>query len=153
MIAYYRLVLLASIVSFHSLSAQHPREVIETFFEAFHRKDTTSLKNFFTIDAGLVSVQNSLIGVRTKEESVADFIQAIGAIPADLSFEERLLDFKVVDASGMTLVFTPYEFYVNRSFSHCGTNVFTLIKKESQWKILALYDTRNKSCEFSNQTN
>ena len=153
MIAYYRLLLLASIVSFHSLSAQHPREVIETFFEAFHQKDTTSLKNFFTIDAGLVSVQNSLSGVRTKEESVADFIQAIGAIPADLSFEERLLDFNVVDASGMTLVLTPYEFYVNGSFSHCGTNVFTLVKKESKWKILALYDTRNKSCEFSNQTN
>ena len=153
MIAYYRLVLLASIVSFHSLSAQHHGEVIETFFEAFHQKDTTSLKNFFTIDAGLVSVQNTLSGVRTKKESVADFIQAIGAIPADLSFEERLLDFKVVDASGMTLVFTPYEFYINGSFSHCGTNVFTLIKKESQWKILALYDTRNKSCEFSNQTN
>ncbi|MEK9913447.1 MAG: nuclear transport factor 2 family protein, partial [Flavobacteriaceae bacterium] len=133
--------------------AQHPREVIETFFEAFHQKDTTSLKNFFTIDSGLVSVQNTLSGIRTKKESVADFIQTIGAIPADLSFEERLLDFKVVDASVMTLVFTPYQFYINGSFSHCGTNVFTLIKKESQWKILALYDTRNKSCEFSNQTN
>ena len=153
MIANYRLFLLASIVSFHLSSAQQPKEVIESFFEAFHQKDTTSLQDFFTIDAGLVSVQNSLSGVRTKEESVADFIQAIGAIPADLSFEERLLDFKVIDASGMTLVFTPYEFYVNESFSHCGTNVFTLVKKESQWKILALYDTRNKSCEFSNQTN
>ena len=153
MIANYRLLLLASIVSFHLLSAQQPKEVIESFFEAFHQKDTTSLQDFFTIDAGLVSVQNSLSGVRTKEESVADFIQAIGAIPADLSFEERLLDFKVIDASGMTLVFTPYEFYVNESFSHCGTNVFTLVKKESQWKILALYDTRNKSCEFSNPTN
>ena len=94
-----------------------------------------------------------LSGVRTKEESVEDFIQAIGAIPDDLSFEERLLSFNVVDASGMTLVFTPYEFYVDGRFSHCGTNVFTLVEKESKWKILALYDTRNKSCEFSNQTN
>ncbi len=153
MIASYRLLLLTLLLSFHPLRAQHPREVIETFFEAFHQKDTTSLKNFFTIDAGLVSVQNSLGGVRTKEESVEDFIQAIGSIPDDLSFEERLLGFNIVDASGMTLVFTPYEFYVNGRFSHCGTNVFTLVKKESKWKILALYDTRNKSCEFSNQTN
>ena len=153
MIASYRLLLLTLLLSFHPLRAQHPREVIETFFEAFHQKDTTSLKNFFTIDAGLVSVQNSLGGVRTKEESVEDFIQAIGSIPDDLSFEERLLGFNIVDASGMTLVFTPYEFYVNGRFSHCGTNVFTLVKKESKWEILALYDTRNKSCEFSNQTN
>jgi len=153
MIANYRLLLLILLMSFHSLSAQHPREVIETFFEAFHQKDTTSLKDFFTFDASLVSVQNSSTSVRTKEESVEDFIQAIGAIPNDLSFEERLLNFNIVDANGMTLVFTPYEFYVNGSFSHCGTNVFTLVEKESEWKILALYDTRNKSCEFSNQTN
>ena len=100
-----------------------------------------------------IAKKNSLSGVKTKEESVEDFIQAIGSIPDDLSFEERLLGFNVVDASGMTLVFTPYEFYVNGGFSHCGTNVFTLVEKESKWKILALYDTRNKSCEFSNQTN
>jgi hypothetical protein len=153
MIANYRLLLLILLLSFNPLSAQHPRDVIETFFEAFHQKDTTSLKDFFTINARLASVQNSLNGVRTNEELVEDFIQAIGSIPDDLSFEERLLGFNVVDASGMTLVFTPYEFYVNGRFSHCGTNVFTLIEKESKWKILALYDTRNKSCEFSNQTN
>ena len=153
MIANYRLLLLILLLSFNPLSAQHPRDVIETFFEAFHQKDTTSLKDFFTINARLVSVQNFLNGVRTKEQSVEDFIQAIGSISDDLSFEERLLEFNVVDASGMTLVFTPYEFYVNGRFSHCGTNVFTLVEKESKWKILALYDTRNKSCEFSNQTN
>ena len=153
MIANYRLLLLLLLLSFHPLSAQHPKEVIEIFFEAFHQKDTSSLKGFFTIDSRLTSVQNSLDVVRTKEESVADFIKAIGSIPDDLSFEERLLGFNVVDASGMTLVLTPYEFYVNGRFSHCGTNVFTLLRKESKWKILALYDTRNKSCEFSNQTN
>ena len=153
MIANYRLLLLLLLLSFHPLGAQHPKEVIETFFEAFHQKDTTSLKDFFMHDARLTSVQNSLDGVKAKEESVEDFIKAIGSIPDDLSFEERLLDFNVVDASGMTLVLTPYEFYVNGRFSHCGTNVFTLVKKESKWKILALYDTRNKSCEFSNQTN
>jgi hypothetical protein len=153
MIANYRLLLLILLLSFNPLSAQHPRDVIETFFEAFHQKDTISLKDFFTINARLASVQNSLNGVRTNEELVEDFIQAIGSIPDDLSFEERLLGFNVVDASGMTLVFTPYEFYVNGRFSHCGTNVFTLVEKESKWKILALYDTRNKSCEFSNQTN
>ena len=153
MIAKYRLLTLTLLLSCHSLSAQQPKEVIDIFFEAFHQKDTTSLKDFFMHDARLTSVQNSLDGVKAKEESVEDFIKAIGSIPDDLSFEERLLDFNVVDASGMTLVLTPYEFYVNGRFSHCGTNVFTLVKKESKWKILALYDTRNKSCEFSNQTN
>ena len=126
MIANYRLLLLLLLLSFHPLNAQHPKEVIETFFEAFHQKDTTSLKDFFMHDARLTSVQNSLDGVKAKEESVEDFIKAIGSIPDDLSFEERLLGFKVVDASGMTLVLTPYEFYVNGRFSHCGTNVLLL---------------------------
>ncbi|MEL0308522.1 MAG: hypothetical protein VW961_03965, partial [Flavobacteriaceae bacterium] len=83
MIANYRLLLLILLLSFNPLSAQHPRDVIETFFEAFHQKDTTSLKDFFTINARLASVQNSLIGVRTNEELVEDFIQAIGSIPDD----------------------------------------------------------------------
>ena len=67
MIANYRLLLLTVLMYFHQLSAQHPKEVIETFFEAFHKKDTTSLKDFFTIDAGLVSVQNSLSGVELRK--------------------------------------------------------------------------------------
>ena len=44
---------------------------------------------------------------------------------------------------------TPYSFFLNDTFSHCGVNNFQLLKKEGEWKIIYLIDTRRKEgCEM-----
>ena len=47
----------------------------------------------------------------------------------------------------MANAWTPYQFWFNDQFSHCGVNSFQLIKVDNTWKIFFLVDTRRKDCE------
>ena len=44
----------------------------------------------------------------------------------------------------MAIAWTPYTFYFNDQLSHCGVNVFSLIKRGDAWKIMGVTDTRRK---------
>ena len=72
-------------------------------------------------------------------------MQSFAKFPKELQFEERLLDYKIQIDGTMAHVWTPYEFYVNGSFSHSGVNSFTLFSENNQWKIVHLIDTRRKN--------
>lgn len=41
----------------------------------------------------------------------------------------------------IAMVWLPYDFYVNGSWSHCGIDVFTFIKQDTTWKIASLVYT------------
>jgi SnoaL-like domain len=52
-----------------------------------------------------------------------------------------------IDAN-MAMAWTPYKFYIGENFSHCGVNLFTLVKLEQDWKIVNIIDTRRRQgCE------
>jgi hypothetical protein len=45
-------------------------------------------------------------------------------------------------------VWAPYDLWVNKKFSHCGVDVFTLIKTNQGWKIASLvYTVEPDACE------
>jgi len=74
-----------------------------------------------------------------------DFIKAIAERLEDQKWEERLLDYKVQIDGNLAHVWTPYEFWFNGAFSHCGANAFTLAKTDDGWKIVHLIDSRRRS--------
>jgi len=48
----------------------------------------------------------------------------------------------------LAIVWTPYKFYFNGKFSHCGVNSFQLVRFNGVWKIQYLIDTRRRAgCE------
>ena len=59
---------------------------------------------------------------------------------ADQKWDERLLDYKVEIDGNLAHVWTPYEFWFNENFSHCGANSFTLAKFDDGWKIIHLIE-------------
>ena len=71
-------------------------------------------------------------------------MKSIVSIPATTKFEERLLSFDIRLNGALASVITPYTFYVNDKLSHCGVNSFQLYKKEGEWKIIHIVDTRKK---------
>ena len=75
------------------------------------------------------------------------FITSILSIPENQKFEEKLLSFDIKIDGNMANAWTPYEFWFNDQFSHCGVNSFQLIKVDNAWKIFFLVDTRRKDCE------
>ena len=79
-----------------------------------------------------------------KEEDFNKFIQSIASIPKDRTFEEKLLDFSIQVDGNMANVWTPYEFWYQGKFSHCGVNSFQLFYDDGNWKIIYLIDTRRQ---------
>jgi ketosteroid isomerase-like protein len=125
------------------------KNTIIKFFDAFHKQDSTAIKALVFEDVILQSIGKNREGVtQLKKEAFNGFLKSIVSIPKDQKFEEKLLDFKIRIDGDMANAWTPYEFWFNDTFSHCGVNSFQLVKLEGTWKIIYLIDTRRREgCE------
>ncbi|WP_242158336.1 nuclear transport factor 2 family protein [Aestuariivivens sediminis] len=125
------------------------RETVDTFFEGFHLGDTTIMKSVL---ADKVLLQTAFKKKEGQDILVTDDLQklihAVANRPADEKWDERLLNYTIKIDGNMANAWTPYEFWFNGTFSHCGVNSFQLFKNGEQWKIIYLMDTRRrKGCE------
>ena len=125
------------------------KNTIIKFFDAFHKQDSIAIMAVVSEDIILQSIGKNKEGVTEfKKEKFNDFLKSIVSIPKDQKFEEKILDFKIRVDGPMANAWTPYEFWFNDKFSHCGVNSFQLIKLEGTWKIIYLIDTRRREgCE------
>lgn len=121
------------------------KKTVETFFEGMYKRDTMLINSILNKDCTLNSVSiKPNQPASHKLESITGFLKSISNIPASTKLEERLLEHKIQIDEALAIDWTPYEFYVNEKLSHKGTNVFTLIKTENKWKIIAIIDTRKR---------
>jgi hypothetical protein len=58
---------------------------------------------------------------------------------------ERMWSPTVILHGSLAEVHTPYDFYRDGVFSHCGTDVFTLVRQRGTWMIAALSYTRQRT--------
>ncbi|TVZ25264.1 putative lumazine-binding protein [Gillisia sp. Hel_I_86] len=121
------------------------KTLIEDFFTAFHKQDTTALRSMVhpEIQMQSISVKKDAEPKLIIEE-FGSFLKAISAIPKTTKFEEKIHSFKIQVDGPMANVSTPYSFFVNGELSHCGVNTFQLFKEKGFWKIVYLIDTRTK---------
>ncbi|MBB3122792.1 hypothetical protein FHS04_000280 [Mesoflavibacter sabulilitoris] len=144
---FYVILLLISVETFAQSEAE-VQKTIETFFEGFHKQDSTLLNQVVYKD---VTLQTIVINREGKTilhtEDYSNFITSILSIPKNQKFKEKLLDFDIKIDGNMANAWTPYQFWFNDQFSHCGVNSFQLIKVDNAWKIFSLVDTRRKDCE------
>jgi hypothetical protein len=87
---------------------------------------------------------------RAKGETLSDFLRGVATM-GEADMEERLVNWQCLIDDGIASVWTPYEFYFERKFSHCGVNSFQLIKVQGSWKITLITDTRRKAPCISEQ--
>lgn len=122
------------------------KSAVDTFFEGFHKGDTTLMK---TVLADKVVLQTAFRNKEGKDilrndGDVAKLLHTIATRPEDQKWDERLLDYSIQVDGNMANAWTPYEFWYNGNFSHCGVNSFQLFKDGNQWKIIYLIDTRRR---------
>ena len=132
------------------LNAQTTQEnevkaTIDRFFEGFHKGDTLILKETL---ADNVLLQTAYRNQQGKDilntDDVKKLVNAIGTRPADQKWDERLLSYTIKVDGNMANAWTPYEFWFNGNFSHCGVNSFQLFNDGGKWKIIYLIDTRRR---------
>ena len=129
---------------------ENVRTTIETFFEGFHKQDSTVIKQVVADNIILQSIGRDKKGnTIIKSDEFSQFIKSIVSIPSTVTFEEKILGYNIQIDGNMANVWTPYEFWLNDQFSHCGVNSFQLVKMNDAWKIIYLIDTRRKEgCEY-----
>lgn len=123
-----------------------PYTAVESFFSAFHAKDSIGLQNSFVPKARLLrsSLRNGKAIV--EENDLQQFIQAVANRKETPSWEERLGQPIVQQHLNLATVWVPFHFYLADKLSHCGYNSFTLVWDNTAWKILTLIDTGTKDC-------
>ncbi|PKV51781.1 putative lumazine-binding protein [Aquimarina sp. MAR_2010_214] len=121
------------------------KQTILEFFEGFHAGDTAKMKTTIDENIAVQTIVRTKEGeVKTVKTEVEKILTAIQNRPEEQKWDERLLAFKIDADSAIANAWTPYEFYVNDNFSHCGVNVFQLFNDGKRWKIIAIADTRFK---------
>jgi hypothetical protein len=129
-----------------SINAQNDeiKHTIETFFEGFHHRDTTLLRQVCADKMILQSITENTNGNSFSEEPLQFFYRSIASMPKSLKYNEQILSYTTQVDGSLGHAWTPYEFYIDGKFSHRGVNAFTLFKEKDQWKIIYIIDTRRK---------
>lgn len=122
------------------------QQIVETFFEGFHKQDSTIIKKVVHENVMMQSIGKNQIGeIELSKQDFSGFLTSICSIPETTSFEERIESYEIQMDGKMANVWTPYSFYINGNLSHCGTNSFQLFKRNEVWKIFYIVDTRDRS--------
>ncbi|TYP99632.1 putative lumazine-binding protein [Tenacibaculum adriaticum] len=125
------------------------KNTIETFFEGLHKGDSTlvsstlhpsiKMQTTFTDKGG----EKKLI-TETKEKVLI----SIASKKSTDTYLEKLLSYDIKIDGNLASVWTPYEFYYNGNFSHCGANSFQLFNNNGKWEIIYIVDMRRRdNCE------
>jgi len=123
------------------------KQAVNQLFTAMQQSDSNMLKAAFLPNAILQRIDKKSGEAVVITESVAAFAVSISKVPS--SALNEVIVFETISVKGdIANVWTPYKFYYNGKFSHCGVNNFILVKQSEGWKIQYLIDTREKKgCE------
>lgn len=141
------LILMCAAAWMPAFSQQNPDEesvknLLERFFTGMKDKDSDTLQKAFHIDAVIQTVitEDGVVSLGTSD--ISDFLKRVAT--SEVELEERLLSYAVQVDGAMAHAWTPYEFYVDGKFSHCGVNSFQLIRVAEGWQIVHVMDTRRR---------
>lgn len=120
------------------------KAAVNKLFTGMKNSDAAMVKSSFADSAVLQTIARTKEGALfVKNEKVENFAKSISTL-AKGAADERI-SFETVKIDGpMAIAWTPYHFYLDGKFSHCGVNSFQLVRLNGEWKIQYLIDTRRR---------
>ena len=120
------------------------KATINQLFEGMRNADSTAVFSAFAPGAIMQTIVQSKEGKTSiRQNEVAGFAASVGKLAKGAADEQ--IKFETIKVDGnLAIVWTPYRFIYNGTFSHCGVNTFTLVRLNGEWKINYLIDTRRK---------
>ncbi len=120
------------------------KATVNRLFEGMKTSNADMIRSCFSDSAVLQTIAKNKEGNTViRNESVEAFAQSISQLKAGAA-DERI-SFETVKIDGpLAIAWTPYKFYFDGKFSHCGVNSFQLVRFKNEWKIQYLIDTRRR---------
>lgn len=119
------------------------KATINELFTAMKESDSVKLLNVFADSAILQTIGNRAGKTVIRNETVQKFASSIKSLPKGAA-DERITFVTIKIDGPLAVVWTPYQFYFQEKFSHCGVNSFQLVRMDGGWKIQYLIDTRRR---------
>lgn len=143
------LLFLVSTLALHAQSVEQKKaikETIDVFFKALHTGDATLMETVLHKDLSVQTTRDNQEGKNLLfTESREKLLQNIQSKKPQDKYFEKLLSYDIKIDGNLASVWTPYEFYYNGNFSHCGANSFQLFDDNGSWKIIYLVDMRRRA--------
>jgi len=136
---------LTGTISAQSENEAELKKIIKTFFKGLQSGDTITMKKTLVNNAILQTAYTNKDGESIlNTDDFNKFLKSVATKKKKDNWEEKLLSYIIKVDGNMANVWTPYEFYLNYKFSHCGVNSFQLFHDGEAWKIIYLIDTRRR---------
>lgn len=125
-----------------------PIDAVNTFFEAMSKNDAVLAASVMIEDGVLYGYSEGAESSDLIRVSIGQFLE--GWKTRTDSVLERIWDAEVLVHQRLAVAWTPYDFFVNGEFHHCGVNSFNLIHMDDGWKITGVtFSVETESCEES----
>jgi hypothetical protein len=82
---------------------------------------------------------------KPKQMTIEEFADHLST-PSKAHIEERIHDPLIRMDNDLAMVWAPFEFLVDGTPDHCGTDLFNLVKVDDKWLIAGIADTGTKQC-------
>lgn len=117
--------------------------VVTRLFDGMRAGDSAMVRSVFHPKASLTTAVVRQGTPTVEFEGIEGFITAVGTPHAEV-WDERIKNPQVLVDGSFASVWVDYGFYLGGKFSHCGIDAFQLAKVGTDWKIVALGDTRRR---------
>ena len=122
------------------------KQSINSMFSAMKNANAAQLMSAFADSAIIQTIVQDRQGkVSIRTDDIRQFADFVGKQPVG-NADERITFASINIDGNLASVWTPYQFYFDGKFSHCGANSFQLARINNEWKIQYLVDTRRKNC-------
>ncbi len=134
-----------------ALHASSPEEQavlapVKAMFDGMAKRDAEALKKPLLPGGTMVLMRDG----KPVRMTFDDFATRV-ATPGTTHIEERIHDPLVRIDHDLAVVWAPFEFLVDGKVDHCGTDLFTLVRTEGEWRIASVADTGRKDCPVTTQ--
>ena len=144
-LSYFMFFFVFTITAQKNIEEEAIREVIATFFKGLHKGDSDVNSKTFHKDIKIQTTTTQKGKKILVTEAKTKLLTGIAAKDPKHVYFEKLLAINVQIDGNLASVWTPYEFYFNGTFSHCGANSFQLFNNNGLWQITYLIDMRRRT--------
>jgi hypothetical protein len=125
-------------------------EKVNLFFKVLETKDTALYNTIVYPSAQIWTIRPILDTLKIAMRSFSD--DMIRLVAMKTVIEEKSLSYEIKMHNNIAVVWMPYTLSLSGKFSHCGVDVFTLLKAADGWKIVStVYSVEPDSCAVLKQ--
>jgi hypothetical protein len=111
-------------------------ETVRELFRALGSRDLARIEELHLPQALTVTSRSAGESEYPAVRTVPEVLESIGSVTVPML--ERMWDAEVRVDGDIASVWTPYDFWVDGSFSHCGHDAVHLVRVNGSWRISAV---------------